>query len=65
MTARGRKLVGGIAIVVFLIAYAMAAVTLADRVPDVQALKLLFFVTAGTLWGAPLIPLIGWMNRGH
>ncbi len=65
MTARVRKFVGGIAVVVFLIAYACAVVTLVDRIPDNQLLRLAYFVAAGVLWGVPILPLLTWMNRGR
>ncbi len=65
MTARVRKLVGGGAIVVFVIAYAAIAVTLVDYVPRFWLLRLAYFLAVGVAWGAPVIPLITWMNRGR
>jgi hypothetical protein len=64
MPARIRKLIGGLGMVAFLIAYAVIMTVIADHLPNQWAVKLVFFVIAGTAWGAPLIPLITWMNRG-
>ena len=65
MNARTRKLIGGLGILAFLAAYVIAVVNLGDHLPDNKLVKLAYFVIAGTLWGAPLIPLITWMNRGR
>jgi hypothetical protein len=64
MPARLRKLIGGVGILVFLILYALVMTIIADHLPEQWAVKLIFFVIAGTGWGVPLIPLITWMNRG-
>jgi len=63
MTPRLRKLVGSFAILAFLVVYAIAAVRLADLLPDHPAIDLVYFLVAGTAWGLPLIPLLSWMNR--
>jgi hypothetical protein len=65
MTARVRKFIGGIAVVVFLIAYAALVATIADHVPKAWPFQLAFFVAAGILWGVPILPLLSWMNRGR
>jgi hypothetical protein len=65
MPARLRKLIGGLGMLAFLIAYAVIMTVIADHLPNQWAVKLVFFVIAGTAWGAPLIPLITWMNRGR
>ncbi|MGC1303840.1 MAG: DUF2842 domain-containing protein [Caulobacteraceae bacterium] len=65
MPARIRKLIGGIGIVAFLIAYAVAVATIAGHLPDIAIVKLVFFAVAGICWGLPLIPFISWMNRGR
>jgi hypothetical protein len=65
MSARVRKAIGGIAMLVFLTAYVVAMATLGERVPNQWLLKLAFYGVAGTAWGLPLIPLITWMNRGR
>lgn len=64
MPARIRKLIGGFGMLAFLLFYMGLMVAIADHLPDQWAVKLGFFVVAGTAWGAPLIPLITWMNRG-
>ena len=64
MPARVRKLIGGVGILAFLLFYMGLMAAIADHLPDQWAVKLVFFVIAGTAWGAPLIPLITWMNRG-
>ena len=65
MSARVRKAIGGVAMLVFLALYVWAVVTLGERVPDQWLAKLAFYGIAGTAWGAPVIPLITWMNRGR
>ena len=65
MSARIRKAVGGLGILVFLTAYVIAVVNLSDHLPDNQLVRLIYYVVAGSAWGAPLIPLISWMNRGR
>ena len=65
MTARVRKLVGGAGLLVFLAGYVWAATALADHLPDNGAIKFVFFAVVGIAWGVPVLPLIGWMNRGR
>lgn len=64
MSARIRKLIGGIGMMVFLAAYVWAATAISDRLPDNMPLKLVFFGVAGIAWGLPILPLLTWMNRG-
>jgi hypothetical protein len=64
MTARVRKAIGSVAILAFLAFYMWAIATLGDHVPKAWWVQLVFYVIAGTAWGAPIIPLIAWMNRG-
>jgi len=59
-----RQAIGGVLMLIFLLVYVIAAVTLADRLPNNQLVRLAFFLIVGAAWGAPLIPLIRWMNRG-
>lgn len=63
MRLRWRNLLGGIAILVFLAVYAVAAVALGDLVPDHWLARLLYFGIVGIAWGLPLIPLLSWMGR--
>ena len=65
MGARLRKAIGGVAMLAFLAAYIWAMATLGQKVPDQWLARLAFYLVAGTAWGAPLIPLIAWMNRGR
>jgi hypothetical protein len=64
MTARARKAIGSVAILAFLVFYMWAISTLGDHVPKAWYFQLAYYVIAGTAWGAPVIPLIAWMNRG-
>jgi hypothetical protein len=64
MTARVRKAVGTLAILVFVVVYTAAVSTLGDHVPKAWYFQLAYYLVAGTAWGAPIIPLITWMNRG-
>jgi hypothetical protein len=65
MSARVRKAIGGVAMLVFLAAYIWAMSTLGQKLPGEWWAKLAFYLVAGTAWGVPLIPLIAWMNRGR
>ncbi len=65
MSARIRKLIGGVGLMVFLAAYVWAATAISDRLPDNMVLKLVFFAVAGVGWGLPILPLLSWMNRGR
>ena len=64
MGPRLRKLIGSIAVVLFLGAYIVAAVTLAERLPDNRLAQLAYFLVAGVAWGVPLLPLFRWVERG-
>jgi hypothetical protein len=65
MTARVRKLIGMVGMLAFLAAYVVAVSKVADFVPKQWAAQLVFFVVVGLGWGAPILPLISWMNRGR
>ena len=65
MGARTRKAIGGVAILTFLLFYAGLAAKLGTMLPHQQLLRLAYYVVVGTAWGAPLIPLLTWMNRGR
>jgi hypothetical protein len=64
MNPRLRKLIGIIAILVFMVLYAMAAVSLHGLLPRNFLLEMVYFAVVGTAWGLPLFPLLSWMNRG-
>ena len=65
MNKRARKALGGLVILAFLIAYTVAAVTLAGHLPDNRAIQMIYFIVAGVAWGLPLVPLIKWMEGGR
>jgi hypothetical protein len=50
---------------VFLGAYVVGAVTLADHLPKLGWVRLLYFAIVGVAWGLPLLPLISWAERGR
>ncbi len=65
MQPRLRSFVGSMAILIFMAVYIVAATHVADRLPDNDAIKMVFFAVAGLLWGIPILPVIWWMNRGR
>ncbi len=65
MSRRLRKAVGGLAMLAFLILYVAVAVTIAGYLPANRAIQMIYFIVAGVAWGAPLIPLIFWMEKGR
>jgi len=64
MTARARKAIGSVAILAFIVFYMWAISSIGDHVPKAWYAQLAYYLIAGTAWGAPVIPLIAWMNRG-
>ena len=65
MTARVRKLIGSIAILIFLCAYVWAVSSMSIFVPDNTAAEILYYAITGLCWGLPIFPLISWMHRGR
>ena len=65
MSRNNRQLLGGLAVLVFLAAYIGLAVIIADHLPDSRLVHLLYFVIVGIGWGAPLVPLLSWMENGR
>ena len=63
MATSVKKLIGSLAILLFLFGYVVAALAIADHLPAHWAAQLAYFVVVGTAWGLPLIPLMKWMNR--
>lgn len=63
MALKWKKLIGSGAILLFLFFYIVAAITIADRLPDNFVVRLVYFAVVGTAWGLPLYPLFVWMNR--
>ncbi len=68
MTPRIRKLVGGVAMLAFVLFYALVAMALADSRPVNQASELVrsgIYIVLGLAWVLPMMPLIVWMERGR
>ncbi len=65
MNKRLRKAIGGVGILAFLTLYVVIAVTVAGYLPDNKAIQLVYFVAVGVAWGAPLLPLLTWMDKGR
>ncbi len=65
MNVRMRKFVGSIILVVFLIVYALIAMSLGSgRITEAQiGIKVLYFAVAGLLWVLPAGLLVRWMHR--
>ncbi|MHB2166050.1 DUF2842 domain-containing protein [Alsobacter sp. R-9] len=65
MTRRSRKFVGAVAMLVFVIVYALAVMSLAQgRLQDAgNTAQTIFYLVAGLSWVLPLMPLIRWMER--
>jgi hypothetical protein len=65
MTLRTRKLVGAIALLIFLALYALAAmmVAIALQVNASNLAELIYYPVAGLLWVLPAMWLVKWMQR--
>ncbi|HLW92560.1 MAG TPA: DUF2842 domain-containing protein [Roseiarcus sp.] len=66
MTKRARKFVGGAAMLIFVVVYAIAAMALAQSRPLAEASALvqgIGYAILGLAWTLPLMPLIKWMER--
>ena len=66
MPARWRKLIGGLALLVFLVVYAVLIATLAssERFFESALVEFLFYAIAGLAWVVPAAALVWWMERG-
>ncbi|CAN5251318.1 hypothetical protein BH11PSE2_BH11PSE2_04230 [soil metagenome] len=60
-----RKIVGTLAIMIFLAAYIAVATIIGGSLPANRWIWLIFYPVVGTAWGLPLIPLLSWMNKGR
>jgi uncharacterized membrane protein YuzA (DUF378 family) len=62
---RLRKFIGAVAILVFVCAYALAAMAVAQgRIQEASKLaQALFYLIVGLAWILPLMPLLKWMER--
>lgn len=65
MTQRTRKLVGAVALLVFLSVYALLAMLAAVvlQVNGSRVVELVYYVVAGLLWVIPAGLLVTWMQR--
>lgn len=65
MTVRMRKLAGAVLLLLFLAAYALAAMMIAAvlQVGSSKAVELAFYAIAGLLWIVPAGLLIRWAER--
>jgi hypothetical protein len=65
---RTRKFVGAVAMLVFVVAYALVVMVLAQARPTQDApvlLQTLIYAVLGLAWILPLMPLIRWMEGGR
>ena len=65
MTQSKRKLVGTVAILIFVCVYALVAMALAQgRITEAaKPLQTIAYIVLGLIWVLPLLPLIKWMER--
>jgi len=65
MTAPSRKLIGTLALLVFLIVYVLAAmaVAIALQVNASRIVELAYYVVAGTLWVPVAAWVVSWMHK--
>jgi hypothetical protein len=67
MGQRSRKFIGAVAMLVFVIVYALIAMMLAQARATQEApvlLQTLIYAVLGLAWILPLMPLIRWMEGG-
>ena len=65
MPIRLRKLIGGVALIVLVVGWALIAMALA-QLPVIKAngvVEVIYYVVAGLGWVLPAMPLIKWMSR--
>lgn len=68
MAPRVRKLVGGIGMILFVFAYALVAMSLADSRPVQSSggvVVVIIYIVLGLAWVLPLMPVIVWMEGGR
>jgi hypothetical protein len=65
MRARTRKLIGGVALLVLVIVWALAAMALAQSaLTSINGwIAALYYVIAGLGWVLPAMPLVKWMQK--
>lgn len=62
MSPRLKKFLGLFMLLPALGGYFAAVIVVADRLPDLWLVKLLYFVVAGMAWAFPAQRLMRWMN---
>ncbi|HVL71847.1 MAG TPA: DUF2842 domain-containing protein [Beijerinckiaceae bacterium] len=65
MRRRTRKLIGAVAMPLFVMAYALIAMALAEsRIMEAPKLvQTVWYAVLGLVWVLPMLPLIRWMQR--
>jgi hypothetical protein len=65
MSIRTRKLIGGIALIVLVIVWALVAMAFAQApvIFENGLLAFVYYALAGLGWVLPAMPLISWMSR--
>ena len=65
MTQSHRKLIGTVAILIFVCVYALVAMALAQgRITEAsKPVQTIAYIVLGLIWVLPLLPLIKWMER--
>ncbi len=65
MGTRARKLVGTVAMLIFIFAYALFAMVVAEgRITEAPKLvQTVAYILLGLIWIVPLMPLIRWMAK--
>jgi Protein of unknown function (DUF2842) len=64
---RLRKLIGAVALFALVIAWALAAMTVAQfpAIRDSRSLSLAYYLIAGLGWVLPAMPLVRWMSAAR
>ena len=65
MPIRLRKLVGAVALIILVLAWALVAMALAQA-PAIKAngvVEVIYYIVAGLGWVLPAMPLVRWMSR--
>ncbi len=63
MSPRLKKLIALLVLLPGLTVYFFAAAALGERVPDIQILKIFYYIAAGLAWAYPVRFLIMWANK--
>jgi predicted membrane channel-forming protein YqfA (hemolysin III family) len=65
MSTRIRKLIGTVAMLIFIFAYALFAMAVAEgRITQAsKPLQTVVYIVLGLIWVVPLMPLVRWMAK--